>query len=120
MGKELEYGGSGNSLPALFGTGGTRGLERRTKYQLAQIIAESGLSRAEVDAAADVEMSKVSAIGDLGQCAMAEQVKLTQARKALAAGDAELEASLASTQQITMVLMQNLMLGSARRISRIN
>jgi hypothetical protein len=118
MSKDLDIEQGGN-LPAIFGTRSTRGLERRTRYRLSEIVADAGLRQARAEATADIEMTKVSAIGSLGQRAMAEQVKLSQTRKALAADDAELESSLAGTQQVTMVLMQSLLLDSARRISRI-
>lgn len=106
---------SGEVLPAW--PPGSR-LARQTGHALAQIEAGTTVGVARIEAAAELQAMKASAVAHVGRRGMQEIALLSQVETQLAQAVPHASGRLASIADLTAVAVSEVVLESARRIGR--
>lgn len=92
------------------------GVQRRVQRELTNLTVETGLTIRRVDARAEIESAKVSAIASVGQRAMQEVAMITKLERDLAESVPAAVARLTSIGDMTQIAMGSLVLNAARRL----
>lgn len=92
------------------------GVQRRVRRELTNLTVETGLAVRRVDARAEIEAAKVSAIASIGQRAMQEVAMVTKLERDLAETVPAAVARLTSIGDMTQIAMGALVLNAARRL----
>jgi hypothetical protein len=93
-------------------------LARQTARELAQIEARTSVGVARIEAAAELQALKASAVAHVGRRAMQEVAVLSQVETQLAQAVPHASGRLATIADLTAVAMSDVVLETARRIGR--
>lgn len=91
-------------------------LTRQVQRGLTHLVAETGLSQARVQARAEVEATRASAIASVGQRAMQEVAMLTKLERDLCETVPAAQARLVSIGDMTSIALGSVVMNAARRI----
>jgi hypothetical protein len=93
------------------------GLQRRVQRELQNLTVETGLATRRMDAKAEVEAARVSAVAAVGQRALQEVAMVTKLERDLAETVPAAVARLTSIGDMTQIAMGSLVMNAARRMS---
>lgn len=94
------------------------GLQRRVQKDLIQITVETGLSQARIQASAEIEAAKLSAVATLGSRAQEDAAFLVNQERLLAETVPEAAASLQYIREITLMSMGSVLIEAGRKLGR--
>lgn len=94
------------------------GLQRRVQRDLMQITVETGLSQARIQAGAEVEAAKLSALATIGSRAQEDAAFLVNQERLLAETVPEAAQSLAYLREITLMSMGAVLIEAGRKLGR--
>lgn len=94
------------------------GLQRRVQRDLMQITVETGLSQARIQAGAEVEAAKLSALVTIGSRAQEDAAFLVNQERLLAETVPEAAGSLAYIREITLMSMGAVLIEAGRKLGR--
>lgn len=95
------------------------GAQRRVQRELTRVTTETGLSVAWLDARAEIESARASAIASVGHRAMQEVALLTKMERDLAEAVPAAVARLTTIGDLTSIALGDVVLQAARRIGRV-
>jgi hypothetical protein len=94
------------------------GVQRRVLRELTRITTETGIATAHLDARAEIEMVRASAVATVGQRAMQEVALLTKLERDLSETVPAAVARLTTIGDLTAIALGDVVLNAARRIGR--
>lgn len=94
------------------------GLQRRVQRDLMQITVETGLSQARIQAGAEIEAARLSALATIGSRAQEELSLLVNQERLLAETVPEAAQSLAALREITTMSMGAVLIEAGRKMGR--
>jgi hypothetical protein len=94
------------------------GLQRRVQRELLQITVATGLAEARLQAGAEIEAARMSALATVGARAQEEMALLVHQERLLAESVPDAEASLVYLRDITLVSMGAVLMDAGRRMGR--
>jgi hypothetical protein len=94
------------------------GVQLRVQRQLTRLTTDTGLATAHLDARAEVEAVRASAVAAVGQRAMQEVALLTKLERDLSETVPAAVARLTTIGDLTSIALGDVVLQAARRIGR--
>lgn len=94
------------------------GLQRQVRRGLMNITVETGLSTARIQAGAEVEAARISALANIGARAQEELALLVNQERLLAETVPDAEAGLLYLRDITQLSMAAVLMDAGRRMGR--
>ena len=94
------------------------GLQRQVQKELLKITVETGLSQARIQAGAEIEAAKLSAVATIGARAQEELAFLVNQERLLAETVPEAAQSLAYVREITLMSMGAVLIDAGRKLGR--
>ncbi len=94
------------------------GLQRQVRRGLMQITVETGLSTARIQAGAEIEAARLSALAIIGARAQEELALLVNQERLLAETVPDAEAGLVYLREITQLSMASVLMDAGRRMGR--
>ena len=94
------------------------GLQRQVRRDLMQVTVETGLSHARIQAGAEIEAARLSALATIGARAQEELALLVNQERMLAEAVPAAEASLSYLRDITLMSMGAVLMDAGRRMGR--
>lgn len=95
----------------------TGGLQRRVQRELQNMTVETGIESRRIDAKAEIEAARVSAIASVSQRAMQEVAMVTKLERDLAETVPAAVGRLTSIGDMTQVAMGSTVMNAARRMN---
>lgn len=99
----------------MFRPGG--GVQRRVQRELQNLTVETGLATRRIDARAEVEAARVSAVAAVGSRAMQEVAMVTKLERDLAETVPAAVGRLTAIGDMTQIAMGSMVMNAARRMS---
>jgi len=99
----------------MFRPGG--GVQRRVQRELQSLTVETGLATRRIDARAEVEAARVSAVAAVGSRAMQEVAMVTKLERDLAETVPAAVGRLTAIGDMTQIAMGSMVMNAARRMS---
>lgn len=93
------------------------GVQRRVQRELQNLAVETGLATRRIDARAEVEAARVSAVAAVGSRALQEVAMVTKLERDLAETVPAAVGRLTAIGDMTQIAMGALVMNSARRMS---
>jgi hypothetical protein len=94
------------------------GLQRQVQRELMRLTVETGLSQARIQAGAEIEAARLSALATIGTRAQEELALLVNQERLLAETVPEAAASLAYVREITLMSMGAVLIDAGRKLGR--
>ncbi|MGC4192925.1 MAG: hypothetical protein QM589_17405 [Thermomicrobiales bacterium] len=94
------------------------GLQRRVQKELIQITTDTGLSQARVQASAEIEAARLTALATIGSRAQEELALLVNQERLLLESVPEAAQSLAYMREITVMAMGSVLIDAGRKLGR--
>jgi len=92
------------------------GLQRSTQRELQYLNVETGMATRRIDAKAEIEAARMSALASVGQRALQEVAMITKLERDLAESVPAAVARLTSIGDMTQIALGSMVLGAARRL----
>ncbi len=92
------------------------GLQRQVQRELTRLTVETGLATTTIQAKAQIEAAKASAVASVGQHAMQEIAMLTKLERDLAETVPAANARLTSIGDMTLIALGGIVMNAARRL----
>lgn len=94
------------------------GLQRQVRRGLMSITVETGLSTARIQAGAEIEAARMSALANIGARAQEELALLVNQERMLAEAVPDAEPGLLYLRDITQLSMASVLMDAGRRLGR--
>jgi hypothetical protein len=94
------------------------GLQRQVQRELMRLTVETGLSTARIQADAEIEAARLSALSTIGTRAQEELALLVNHERQLADAVPAAEASLSYLRDITLMSMGAVLMDAGRKLGR--
>lgn len=94
------------------------GLQRQVQRELMRLTVETGLSQARIQAGAEIEAARLTALSTIGTRAQEELALLVNQERLLAEAVPAAEASLSYLRDITLMSMGAVLMDAGRRMGR--